>query len=114
MVGRLSPIDSRPGGGFTEIFDESGDGVEHARVITAHRGALLRFEGPLGFSGRALTIVHTLAFEAAGDSTRLTLTVRGAGELEDGWSEAVDRVWHHFLIERFKPYVESGRHLDGS
>ncbi len=56
-------------------------------------------------------MVHTIAFEAVGDSTRLALTVRGAGQLEEGWKGAVARVWWHFLVERFKPFVESGRHL---
>ncbi len=45
-------IEPRPGGGFYEIIDESGDGVLHATVIYAQRGKLLRFDGPLGFSGK--------------------------------------------------------------
>lgn len=106
-------IEAKPGGGFYEIFDESGDGVKHAEVIYAQRGKMLRFDGPLGFSGSALKLVTTYAFEAVGeDSTRLELAVHGAGEIEDGWAEAIDRVWHHFLVERFQPYVESGEHLE--
>lgn len=104
-------MEAKPGGGFYEIFDEAGNGVQHATVTFAERGKRLRFEGPLGFSGHALRMVHTYEFEAAGDSTRLKLSVHGAGELQDGWAEAVDGVWHHFLVERFKPYVEEGRHL---
>ena len=42
---------------------------------------------------------------------RITVTCNGAGQLREGWAEAVDRVWHHFLIERFKPFVESGEYL---
>ena len=37
-------IEARPGGGFYEIFDESGDGVKHATVIFAQRGHMLRME----------------------------------------------------------------------
>jgi len=32
-------IEAKPGGGFWEIFDDSGDGVLHATVIYAERGA---------------------------------------------------------------------------
>ena len=105
-------IEAKPGGGFWEIFDDSGDGVRHATVIFARRGKTLRFEGPLGLSGKAIHMVHTYDFAHAGtDSTRLSLSVHAAGEMEDGLAEAVDQAWWHFLVERFKPYVESGRHL---
>lgn len=106
-------IQARPGGGFLEIFDDSGDGVRHATVIAARRGEFLRFEGPLGFSGKAMHMVHTYELAPVGaDSTRLVLTVRAAGEMEAGWATAVDGVWRHFLFERLLPYVESGRHLE--
>ena len=105
-------IEPRPGGGFWEIFDETGDGVLHATVTSARRGRMLRFEGPLGLAGHAIRMVHTYEFTHAGtDSTRLQVTVRAAGEMTPGWAEAVDGVWFHFLVERFKPYVESGKHL---
>jgi hypothetical protein len=106
-------IEARPGGGFWEIFDESGDGVRHATVIYAQRGKALRFEGPLGLSGRAIQMVHTYTFSHVGtDSTALELSVHGSGEIEPGLAETVEGVWVHFLVEQFKPYVESGRHLD--
>jgi hypothetical protein len=104
-------IEPRPGGGFWEIFDESGDGVLHATVIHAQRGRLLRFDGPLGLSGRAVQMVHTYKFEPAGeDSTRLKVSVHAAGEIDADLAAIVDQVWRHFLFERFGPYVESGRH----
>jgi hypothetical protein len=106
-------IEAKPGGGFYEIFDKSGDGAKHAEVITAQRGKLLRFVGPLGLSGKALQMVHTYTLEPApGDSTRLKLSVHAAGEIEDGWADLVDRVWYHFLFERFKPWVEAGQHQE--
>jgi hypothetical protein len=105
-------IDPKPGGGFYEIFDGSGDGVLHATVIYAHRGKLLRLTGPLGLSGKAVTMVCSMAFEPSGsDSTSLTLSVHGSGEYEESVPGLVEQVWHHFLFERFTPYVESGRHL---
>lgn len=103
-------IDPKPGGGFYEIFDDGGDGVLHGTVIYAQRGKLLRFEGPLGFSGKAVNLVMTYAYEADEAGTRVKLTVNAAGRIEEGWAEAVDRLWYHFLIEQLKPYVESGRY----
>ncbi len=100
-------LEAKPGGRFYEAF-APGQGALHATVIYADRGKLLRFDGPLGLSGKALQMVHTFRFEPVGDSTRVTLEVHAAGELEDGWAEAVENVWRHFLVERFKPYVEAG------
>lgn len=106
-------IEPKPGGGFWEIFGDSGDGMKHAEVILAQRGKLLRFDGPLGLSGRALQMVHTYTFEPVGqDSTRLKVSVHASGEVEDGLPAIIDRVWYHFLFERLKPYVEAGKHLE--
>ena len=116
-------IEPKPGGGFYEIFDDEGNGVLHATVIYADRGKLLRFVGPLGFSGSALSLVTSYEFlphanpqdsglVRSGDSTLLKLKVSAAGEVAEGWSDAVDGAWHHFLFERLKPYVEEGRHRD--
>jgi hypothetical protein len=105
-------LEAKPGGGFWEIFNESGDGVKHATVTYADRGKLLRFEGPLGLAGNALELVTTYRFSEAGpDSTLLQVSVHGAGEMQEGWPETVDQVWHHFLFERFKPYMERGEYL---
>jgi len=101
-------IEPWPGGGFYEIFDEQGNGAKHATVIYANRGEMLRMEGPLGLSGKAIQLVCTYRFEAKGpDSTILRLNVHGAGEVTEGMPEIVESVWHHFLFERFKPYVEN-------
>lgn len=100
-------IEAKPGGGFYEIFDESGDGVKHATVIMAQRGKLLRFEGPLGLSGNAIHMIHTYEFSEQGsDSTMLKLTVNALGEVNKQLADTVDRVWYHFLFEQFRPYME--------
>lgn len=104
-------IEPRPGGGFYEIFNESGDGVRHAVVTAAERGVLLRFEGPLGLAGNALFMVVTYELAEVGNegtSTNLKVTVHAAGEMQEGWAEAVEGVWHHFIDERFVPYMEAG------
>ena len=94
-----------------EIFDDEGNGVVHADVIYAERGKILRMSGPLGFSGHPIEIVMNLKFEEHESGTLLSATIRGFGPLEDGWAQATDQVWHHFLIEQLKPYVEAGKHL---
>jgi len=104
-------IEPKPGGGFYEIFNPEGEGVLHATVTAAERGKLLRFDGPLGLAGRAVQVVTTYQFEAAGDSTRLTVSVHSAGEIDAKLNEIVKKVWYHFMIEQFKPYIESGKHL---
>lgn len=101
-------IEPKPGGGFFEIFDASGDGAKHATVTYAQRGKILRFEGPLGLSGMAVNMVCTYTFQAKEpDSTLLKLSVRAAGEVPEGIPAIVESVWEHFLFERFKPYIES-------
>jgi hypothetical protein len=100
-------IETKPGGGFIEIFDDEGNGALHATVIYAERGKLLRFVGPLGLAGNALDMVHTLSFEPHEGGTRVTLTIQATGLIRPGWDEAIDQVWQHFLVERLKPYVEN-------
>jgi len=104
-------IEPKVGGGFYELFDDKGNGVRHAEVTWAERGKQLRLVGPLGFAGSAVVLVSTLTLEAESDSTRIHLTCHAAGEVKPGWPEACEGVWRHFLLERFKPYVEAGRHL---
>ena len=105
-------IEPIPGGGFYEIFDDEGNGVLHATVIYADRGKLLRFDGPLGLSGRAIQQVTTYQFEPVGaDSTLFKVSVHGAGEVEEGLPAIVESVWEHFIFEQLKPYILAGKHL---
>jgi len=106
-------IEPIPGGGFWEFFDDEGNGVLHATVIAADRGKLLRFDGPLGLAGTAIHFVTTYTFEpVSSDSTLMKIAVHGAGELVDNTPVFVEKVWEHFIFERFKPYIESGEHLE--
>ena len=80
-------------------------------MIYAERGKMLRFDGPLGLSGKAVQMVCTYEFiETSTDSTTLKLSVHASGEIDEGLPAIVELVWHHFLFERFKPYIESGEH----
>ena len=104
-------LEPKAGGHFMEIFDDAGNGVQHATVIYCDRPKMIRFEGPLGLSGDALQMVFTYSFEAVGaDSTRLTLAAAGSGGIDASVGGIVEGVWKHFLIERFKPYIEAGKH----
>jgi uncharacterized protein YndB with AHSA1/START domain len=99
-------FEPRPGGGFLEVFDAAGNGARHATIIYVERPKMLRFVGPLGLSGKALELVHSLAFTpAAGGGTKVHLAVRGFGEAEAGLPAIVEQVWRHFLVERFQPYM---------
>jgi len=105
-------IEAKPGGGFWEIFDDSGDGILHATVIYAERGKALRFDGPLGLSGTAIKMVTTYNFTLVGtDSTALSVSVHASGEMEKGTGDVVKNVWYHFMFEQFKPYIEKEKHL---
>lgn len=102
-------IEAKPGGGFYEIFDASGDGARHATVILAERGKRLRFDGPLGLSGRAIQTVTSYDLAPAGQgATLLSVSVHGSGDMDDAIPAVVEKVWKHFIFERFKPYIESG------
>ena len=51
---------------------------------------MLRMDGPLGLSGKAVILVITYTFEQADpESTKLIVTVNGSGEIEEGTSEIV-------------------------
>ncbi len=97
-------LEPKPGGGFWEIFDDAGNGARHAEVIYVKRGEVIRFDGPLGLSGNALHMSHTVTFARKGDETEVSVVVNAAGQVEDGWQDAVDGVWTHFL-SRYRDYV---------
>jgi uncharacterized protein YndB with AHSA1/START domain len=101
-------IEAKPGGCFCEIFDDAGNGAQHALVIYADRGKMLRFTGPLGFSGMAIDSVTTYEFLPDPAGTKLRVTVNITGQIDEKTAQLVDGVWHHFIAERLKPYVESG------
>lgn len=100
-------LEPHPGGHFIEIFNEHGDGAVHANVIWAERGERMRFVGPLGFSGQPTEIVTTFDFTPVGaDSTHLAVEVNAMGPMNAEQQSALRRVWRHFILDRFEPYVE--------
>lgn len=100
------------GGRFIEEFDDEGNGALHATVILCNRPNMIRFDGPLGLTGKALTHVVTYEFTPQQDSTQVKVTVQLSGAIDTEWATIVDGVWKHFVIEAFQPYVLAGRHKD--
>ncbi len=100
-------IEPKAGGGFFEVFDDEGNCVRHAVVLYSHRGKRLVMSGPFGFSGYPLDLVATYELSVAEPGkVKVKVICRAAGYMEDGWDKAIDGVWKHFLVERFKPYAE--------
>jgi hypothetical protein len=107
-------IEPKPGGCFCEIFDDAGNGAQHAVVIYADRGKMLRYTGPLGFSGMAVDAVTTYEFLVDPAGTKLRVTTNITGQIDEPTAQAVEGVWHHFLVDRLKPYIDSGTYLKKS
>ncbi|MCB9357927.1 MAG: SRPBCC domain-containing protein [Calditrichaeota bacterium] len=103
-------LEAWPGGRFIEEFDDQGNGALHATVILADRGKMIRYEGPMGLSGRALTNVVTYEFSAEGDSTTIKVTAQVIGQVNTELADIVNKVWYHFVHEAFAPYVLAGKH----
>ena len=99
-------VEPKPGGGFYEIFDDKGNGAKHATVILADRGKKLRYDGPLGLSGRAINDIVTYDYEKVEGGTKVTVTVNMSGQIDAYLAKRVEGVWHHFLVEQLKPYAE--------
>lgn len=102
-------IEPKPGGKFYEVMDDQGNGVVHATVIYVEKNKVIRMEGPLGLSGRAVQMVTTITLEADGTGTRLIREANIQGQIDEKLAGIVDNVWHHFLFEQLKPYVENGQ-----
>ncbi|MDA0374293.1 MAG: hypothetical protein O2865_10955 [Planctomycetota bacterium] len=102
-------IGRQPGTSFVEVFDEEGNGAEHARVTHAVRGELLRMVGPLGLVGHGVEIDAHLTFRPAEEDTtdRTTVALRAFvhGRVTEATAAAVQGVWKHFLVDRYAPFV---------
>lgn len=74
-------LEAKAGGCFCEKLAEGGS-VQHARVVFAQPGKLLRLDGALGpLQDMAVTGVLTFAMAPDGPGTRITLTYRVSGAL---------------------------------
>jgi uncharacterized protein YndB with AHSA1/START domain len=104
-------LDLRPGGCFCERLPGGGGGVEHARVVMAWPGKLLRLSGALGpLQAEALTGTMTWELKPAAPGTSVKLTYVVAGFMRTGRTAlpaAVDGVLREQLAG-LKRFVEAG------
>jgi uncharacterized protein YndB with AHSA1/START domain len=74
-------LEAKAGGCFCEKLADGGS-VQHARVVFAQPGKMLRLDGALGpMQDMAVTGVLTFAFAPDGPGTRITVTYRVSGTL---------------------------------
>jgi hypothetical protein len=103
-------LDLAAGGCFCEKWD--GNSVQHAQVISARHGALVRMQGGLGpLQPLPVNAVLTFAIATVGDKTQLTVTYNVAGNADAGLDKLagpVDTVIGE-ATNRLVAYVESGK-----
>lgn len=101
-------LEARAGGCFCEKLPDGGS-VQHARVVFAQPGKLLRLEGAFGpLQEMAVQGVLTFALAPDGPVTRVTMTYRVAGQLTlraEKLAPLVDQVLSSQL-ERFRASVK--------
>lgn len=102
-------LDLQAGGCFCERWESSS--VEHARVVSAMPGALVRLEGAFG-PLQEMAVSGSLSFvlKAEGTGTLLTMTYRVSGDSQhelDRFESAVAGVLGA-QIERLKRLLETG------
>jgi len=102
-------LDPRAGGCFCEKLVDGGS-VQHARVVFAQPGKVLRMDGALGpLQEMAVTGVLTYTIAADGQGSRITMTYRVAGALSMDAAKLaplVDQVMTGQL-ERLRGYADS-------
>jgi DNA-binding transcriptional ArsR family regulator/uncharacterized protein YndB with AHSA1/START domain len=91
-------LDARPGGMFREDF-ANGGGAAYGTVAFVDRPATVAVSGPMGMTG-AVTALWTMMFSPLDDEpgkTRVTLTHRGYGDIDDETRESYTAGWQEVL-----------------
>lgn len=98
----LEPV---AGGRFYEDFGPGRGSALYATVTYLEPGKKLRLMGPMGMRG---PVMGTIGFDlvAEEDGTRLKLSHRVLGAVEDGDRETYTHGWQVLLGEHLKRYVE--------
>jgi uncharacterized protein YndB with AHSA1/START domain/DNA-binding transcriptional ArsR family regulator len=99
-------LDARVGGRFEEVWSET-DGALYATVTRIKQGELLAMTGPMGMTG-AVQNVMEITLEASDGGTRLRLSHRALGEIDDDAEASYSGGWTHLLAGRLKSLVETG------
>lgn len=98
------------GGCFCESWE--GNSVQHAQVIQARRGSLVRLQGALGpLQPLPVNAILTFSISTSGDKTLLTVTYNVAGNADaalDKLAGPVDSVIGE-AAERLASYIESAK-----
>lgn len=102
-------LEARGGGCFCESWPDGS--VQHATVVDAETGKILRLRGALGpFQGQGVASALTFSLKAAGDGTDLTLENSVGGYMKGGfgkWPAAADGMLGEQLA-RLKKFIETG------
>jgi DNA-binding transcriptional ArsR family regulator/uncharacterized protein YndB with AHSA1/START domain len=91
-------LDARPGGGFREDF-ANGGGATYGTVAFVDRPETFSVSGPMGMSG-PVTAVWTMTFTALDEDpgrTRVTLTHRGYGDIDEKTRQSYAAGWQEVL-----------------
>jgi hypothetical protein len=103
-------LDLAAGGCFCEKWE--GNSVQHAQVISARRGSLVRLQGALGpLQPLPVSAILTFAIATVGDKTQLTVTYNVAGNADaalDKLAGPVDTVIGE-AANRLVSYIESAK-----
>lgn len=104
-------LEARVGGRFEERWGD-GEGALWGVVTFVRRPEVLRLSGPLGMD-TPVNSVYEFALEEAGDGrTRLKLSHRCVGIIDDRWGAAHGEGWGE-LWGHLKRFVESGARFGG-
>ena len=102
-------LDARGGGCFCESWPDGS--VEHAIVVDAEPGKVLRLRGPLGpFQGHGVDSALTFTLKVAGDGTDLMLDNSVGGYMKGGfgkWPALADVMLAEQMF-RLKQFIETG------
>jgi uncharacterized protein YndB with AHSA1/START domain len=102
-------LDAKGGGCFCENWPDGS--VQHATVVDAEPGKVLRLRGPLGpFQGQGVDSALTFSLKAEGEGTELMLINSVGGYMKGGfgkWPALADVMLAEQMF-RLKQFVETG------
>ncbi len=109
--GRVRALRLEPavGGRFFEDWGD-GDGALYAWVSAIRAPEELVLAGPFGMGGHCHSVVR-FRLEAAGGATRLALSHRAVGELEEEHEARYRAGWEDLLGARLRAFLERGERL---
>lgn len=94
------------------VYEVGADGArwQWATVTALKQDALIELRGPLGMKGAVYGVI-TFTLEARGKGTRLQLSHRAIGEVDQKTQEGYQGGWGDLLSTRLKAFVERGERV---